>query len=434
MANKGRCTLVLSGLSLITAQTASAQTPSSPPLQSINSEIAAIIDNSPNVTPGHIQVATLPAMVSWDDDGGRYSFYQLCDTLSGWGATINPNGIAISDRYQQYLFGIQAVQGDPLANEAQLKAALKTAKYQKDYSTEQQKLRTLWNKTVISEKNVPEPNKTSYSQFIRDNSAQLAALEVAITSSYSSWLPAAQAAAPSTAGRVLGDLLGPAYRVKVKTYSGAELSVLECSPSINLKKALEDAKTAAEADGGVPDVVRSFGRQTGQINSSWSKWNGSVGWGPFSVSASQTKSNYSINASDFRLTLEFPVILRFNVVRPWLNMSVIDTYKDTAIRPGSELEKTKPLFGEKGSFSLVSQQFVVAYQPRVTVRMASSDYSSAKTSYSGGGSFGIGPFSVGGGASGGSSTVKWDDATNEVTIGTSSTSFVLLGVVNKVLP
>jgi len=423
------CAFVLSGLSLISAQVASAQDVA--PLQSINSKIAAIVDAG--ASPGEVQVATLPATVSWDDDGGRYAFYQLCDTLAGWGATIKPNAITISDRYQQYLLGLEAVQGDPLANDAQLKAAQKTAKFQKDYATEQQRLRTLWNKTVESERNIPEPNKTSYSQFMRDNSAQLAALEVAITSSYSSWLPAAQAAAPSTAGRVLGDLLGPAYRVKVKTYSGAELSVLECSPSINLKKALEDAKIAAESDG-IPDVTLAFGHQTGQVDSSWSKWSGSAGWGPFSVSASQTRSNYSINTNDFRLRLELPVILRFTLVRPWLNMAVIDTYKDTAIRPGSELEKLKPLFGEKGSFALVSQEFVVAYQPRVTVKMASNDYSSAKTSYSGGGSFGIGPFSIGGGASGGSSSVKWDDTNSEVTIGTSSTSFVLLGVRNKVLP
>lgn len=403
------------------------------PLQDVNANIARIIDPGGQPQPGQIQVSTLPSLVSWDEDGGKYAFNQMCNAMSAWGPTVKSDGIALSRRYEQYLMGINVVSADPKADEQQRKQAAITQGFQEKYNAEQLRLLSVWNARVAAEANVPPAMRTSYSSFMQQNAATLVSYDIAITGSYGTWLSSAQAAAPSTAGRALADLLGPQFRVKLKTYSGAELSVLECSPNIDLKQALADAQKQIDTGTAVP-LVLGFGKDTGVVTSSSQTWGGSAGWGPWSVSASNTKTEYHKNTNGFHMRLEIPVVLRFGVVRPWLDLSLVQTYKDGSIRKGSELEKLKPLFGDKGSFSLVPQEYVVAYRPRVTIRMESSDYSLVKSAWSGGGSFGIGPFSVGGSASGNSSVEKWDDQNSEVTIGMGVNSFVLLGVRNKVLP
>jgi len=406
------------------------------PLQAINENIARIISNKPptdTLVLGEIQVATLPAVVQWDDNGGRYAFNQLCDTLSSWGPEIKPSGIALSSRYMQYLLGIKTKQGDPLANKEQRKYADAASKAEKAYRKERLNLLKEWNDLVQAESGLPDANKTANTTFMLQNGAKLASLRISALNAYSLWQPYAQQAAPTTAGYILSKMLNPGSLVKVKTYSGADTEVLECSPSIDLKQELENAAKVV-ANGGKADLNLSYGKRTGQINSSWQSWGGGGGWGPFSVSASGSRSNVSVVTDNFSLTFEVPVIIRFNLTRPWMDLSIVQTYKDTEIIQGSELDALKPLFGEKGTFSLVPLEFIVGYKPRVIIKMDSSDYQSTKSNYNAGGSFSVGPFSVGGGTSGGSSVEKWDDQNNSITIGTKANSFVLLGVRNRVLP
>jgi len=406
-------------------------------LQAINENIARIISNKPataTLVPGEIQVATLPAVVQWDDNGGRYAFNQLCDTLSSWGAEIKPSGIPLSKRYMQYLIGIKTKQGDPLADEEQRKYAETASKAEEAYSAERLRLLEAWNKLAKAESGLPEANKTAYTTFMLQNGGKLASFRISALNAYSLWQPSAQKAAPTTAGYILSGMQNFASRVKVKTYSGAEIDVLECSPSIDLKRVLEDAATAVASNGHTADLKLSYGKRTGKIDSSWQNWGGGSGWGPFSVSANGSRSNVSVVTDNFSLTFEVPIIIRFNLTRPWLDLSIVQTYKDTEIIQGSELDALKPLFGEKGTFPLVPMEFIVGYKPRVIIKMDSSDYQATKSNYSAGGSFGVGPFRVGGGTSGGSNVENWDDQNHSITIGTQSNSFVLLGVRNRVLP
>jgi hypothetical protein len=401
------------------------------PLQGINAKIAQIV--SPNATPGEVQVATIPAVVQWDDNGGRYAFYQLCDVLSSWGPDIKPSGVPLSSRYRQYLLGIKARQGDVLADAQQRKLAEKAHEAESKLEDEQERLLSKWEKLVAAQRHVPEANRTAYTTFMLHQGARLASLQISALSAYSLWQPVAAKAAPSSAGFALSQVLNPASMVKVKTYSGASVNVLECSPNIDLTKALTDAQKRVEAKM-APDLVLAFGRKTGENRASWQSWGGGTGWGPFSLSANGSRSDVSVTSSNFKLVIEVPVVLRFSVTRPWLDFSIIQTYKDRAVLPDSELADLQPLFGEKGSFALVPLDFVVGYKPRVSVTMDSTAYSSAKSNYQGGGGFRAGPFSVGGSTAGGTSVEKWDDATSTVVISTGADSFVLLGVRNRVLP
>lgn len=401
------------------------------PLQGINAKLADIV--SANAKPGEVQIATLPAVVQWNDDGGRYAFYQLCDVLSTWGPEVKPSNIALNNRYMQYLLGIKAKEGDPLADEKQRVFADKAAKAMSDYDDERIAILAKWDRLVIAERNLPEANKTAYATFMKNQGAKLASLQISALNAYSQWQPLAAKAAPSMVGFALNEILNPASRVKVKTYSGAELNVLECSPSIDLKQELANAQQRVAANAPA-DLVLKYGRRTGEIRQSWQRWGGSSGWGPFSVSANGSRSSISIDTNNFQLTVEVPVIIRFQLTRPWMNFSIIQTYKDSSILPGSELAALSPLFGEKGSFPLVPVEFIVGYKPRVTLTMDKKDYSQTKSNYSGGGGFSVGPFRVGGGVSGGSNVEKWDDNNSTVVIGTSAGSFVLLGIVNRVLP
>jgi hypothetical protein len=397
------------------------------PLNGLNDKIAHIIKS--DAQPGEVQVTTIPAVVDWNRDGGRYQFYQLCDNLSKWGPEISLTGTSVSEMYSHFLIGIQAPAGDALADKTQRDLAKEANQYFNQRQAVRRRVLKEWNDLVASEQNVREDQRTAYTTFMRGQS-QLASLDISFRSALSRWQPYAAAAAPSSVGYNLNAFMSDGAQVKVKTYSGAEVNVYPCEPGIDITSALESAKTYT----GPPDLDLEFGHHTAQHNESWETWGGSGGWGPFSVDVHGSRHDVHNADTNFHLKFEAARVIHMAVSRNWLNFTLIHTYKDAAPYPNSDLMRDLPLWGDQGSFPLVSREFVIAYHPRVSVTMSSSDYASEKKDFSAGGSLSVGPFHVGANGSGGSVVEKWDDQNSTVVIGTGVDSFVLLGVVNRIMP
>lgn len=398
------------------------------PINGLPAKIAALID--PSATPGQVQVTTLPAVVGWADDGGRYVFYQVCDNLSEWGPQVRLTGLSVSERYRQFLTGIQVPVGDPLADAEQKKLANEAAAARKEYLRRRSEALAGWDKLQVKERNVPQANRTAYSSYM-ENFADLAGLEISFEAILGRWQPKVAAANPNSVGYNLERFMNPAFsQATVTTYSGAKLSMYTCEPGAALDKEVDKAKTHQLK----PDLNLEVTHDTGQRNESWEKWGGSGGWGPFSVSVNGTRHNLHTHDTNFHMQLTSDVIIRVAVVRPWLNFTVVRTYKDAKPYANSELSKIEPLWGQQGSFPLVSRELVLAYHPHVSLTTGADDYSVTESSLSGGGSFSVGPFHVGGDGAGGSKVEKWDKDHSTIEIGTSADSFVVLGVVNRVMP
>jgi hypothetical protein len=413
---------------LLTANQLPAQQVDVTPINGLPAKIAQLID--PSAAPGQVQVVTLPGVLGWADDGGRYVFYQVCDNLSEWGPQVRNTGLSVSERYRQFLMGIQVPVGDPLADAEQKKLANEASQARKTYQKMRNEALKGWDELQVTERNVPQAQKTAYSTYM-EGYADLAGLEISYESILGRWQPKVAAANPNSVGYNLEHFMSPASsQATVTTYSGAKLSMYTCEPGIDLTKELEKAK----AHQGNPDFNIKVTHDTGERHESWEKWGGSGGWGPFSVDVHGTRHNLHTHDTNFLMQITSDVIIRMPVTRPWLNLTLINTYKDAKPYENSELAKVEPLWGQQGSFPLVSKEFVLAYHPHVTLTTGADDYDVTETSLSGGGSFSVGPFHVGADGSGGSKVEKSDKAHSTIEIGTSVDSFVLLGVVNRVMP
>lgn len=396
-------------------------------LDTINEKLAHIV--SADAKAPEVQVVTLPAAVDWGPNGGDYQFYSLCDDLSVWGPTIKTSGTTVSGRYYQFLTGIKTKDADPSADKKQREAAAKAQHWADVMKTDQDKLLTDWNELAAKEAHLPTESRTSYAYFKRMHGAQVSSDQISYRAALGEWVKYAAAAAPSGVGQALNTLM-QSLLTNVMTYGGSPDTAYPCYPQIDIPAALADAKSYQ----GEPDLNLSFTHHTARKDESYESWGGGGGWGPFSVNVHHERHDVHTQDQNFALSLVAPKLIKFDVRRPWLDLNLVNTYQNEEIYPDSELKKNVPLWGEKGSFALVSQTFVVAYHPKVTVKMSSNDYKSFHEAFTGGGSIAIGPFHADANGTGGVNIESWDDSTSTVVVGTSVNSFVLIGVINKIMP
>ena len=396
-------------------------------IDAINAKLAHIIDS--NAKPPEVQIATLPAIVDWGDTGGKYAFYSLCDDLPKWGPTIRATGNTVSGRYFQFLMGIKAPNSDPMADVQQRQAATKAHQFADQLTKDQDNMRDGWYTLSDKEARLPLEERTSFALYKRQHGNLIASDEISYRSALGTWQKSAAAAAPSGVGKALNDLM-LSDETNVMTYSGVADSAYPCIPLTGLPKLLSDAK----AHTGAPDLNLKFTHHTARKDESWDSWGGSAGWGPFSVSAHHERHDVHTQDSNFSLSLVASAIVRTDLKRPWLDYNLISTYRNSDMYADSEIKKNLPLFGENGSFALVSQTFVLAYHPKITLTMGATDYKLFHDAFTGGGSVSIGPFHAGGSGTGGVNVESWDETSHTVVIGTSAESFVLIGVINKVMP
>jgi len=396
-------------------------------IDGINWKIAHIIDK--DATAPEVQVTILPAVVEWSDSGGKYAFYSLCDQLPQWGATLNSTDKTISKRYYQFLTGIKAKDADPKLDAKQRQAAADAQKVADQLKKDQDKMLSDWLDVRGKEAVLPFEQRTSYTEWKRKHGADVAGDEISYTAALSRWQKYVGQEGLSGVGKGLNDFIHSEL-TNVMTYSGVPESAYPCEPLIDIPAALANAKTHQ----GDPDLDLKFTHHTASKNESWDSWGGGGGWGPFSVDVHHERHDVHTDDTNFSLEFAAPVVIKFDVKRPWLDLDLISTYQNADIYPDSELKQNLPLWGKDGKFPLVSKTFIAAYHPKVTLRMGAADYRSFHESFTGGGSISVGPWHADINGTGGVNVENWDENSHTVIIGTSADTFVLLGVINKVLP
>jgi hypothetical protein len=148
------------------------------------------------------------------------------------------------------------------------------------------------------------------------------------------------------------------------------------------------------------------GSSTSSSSSDFTSFGGSAGFsvGIFSFGASGSHSEQSQHASaetsGMNISFEYTMV---SIRRPWANWAVVtgttgwnlqNLYTKGKISTGTKNGQDQSLM------PVVPMAFVVARNIKITANWAKSDMDFIKTTTSAGGSFGIGPFSIGGSYSG----------------------------------
>jgi len=135
--------------------------------------------------------------------------------------------------------------------------------------------------------------------------------------------------------------------------------------------------------------------------SDYTSYGGSVGFslGLFSIGGSAGHASQhqhaSAETSNLRMSFEYTLV---SIRRPWLTFNLLGTkgwnlgnlYEKGTISNGAKLNQGR------SAMPLLPTSFVVARQVRISATWSRSDSDFIKSTLSAGGSFGIGPFSIGG--------------------------------------
>lgn len=167
----------------------------------------------------------------------------------------------------------------------------------------------------------------------------------------------------------------------------------------------------------------SFTANSAQYDFSQSQYFSHTSWSTdyffFSVGHSSTTSSSQLNIdttnSDFSLTMKFDAITELDLTRgPWYDSSLMYNYTN----PDSLATPVKLYIG---------------MYPSVTMTMDASDYTAAKSAYQSSSGIGVGIFWIAAGGNSNSSSslqmsASWNDATNSVTLSSSSIEPVILAM------
>ena len=158
------------------------------------------------------------------------------------------------------------------------------------------------------------------------------------------------------------------------------------------------------------------------------------------LDASGNNTTTTVNTSDasFDVRITFTAVSRFECTRnPWFDGGLLRAFtKKSDFISGANAIYSDPIksfFGDDGTLSLIPMSFVVAIRPKMSIVLSAADYQQVKSAWQASTSFGFGPFeTVHGGASGTADNQIWNDAGNEITIGSPTTRPVVIAVYSEI--
>jgi hypothetical protein len=144
-----------------------------------------------------------------------------------------------------------------------------------------------------------------------------------------------------------------------------------------------------------------------------------ISFGFFGIGGAAGRSTVSLNTKSEGFELHFDADVNAFSITPddsqdgWYDSTIFDLYRDGPFVPNSPIDlkyRNGSLWGPRGFLSFRPARAIIAFAPKVSVRLDSSQYNYFRQVTSGGGGFFIGPFAIGGAAgSSVQSHVDWND-------------------------
>jgi hypothetical protein len=147
-----------------------------------------------------------------------------------------------------------------------------------------------------------------------------------------------------------------------------------------------------------------------------------IGFGFFGIIGGGHRTTINIDSThkDYALSFDGQVAMFHLSPGTWFNSIALESYRNGAFDPNSQMEllkKTTGIFGPEGFLNFRAARYIVAYKPVVKVKFSEADYHYFYQQTRGAAGFFIGPFVVGlGGYYSEEKHVKWDSNSSTLTI------------------
>jgi hypothetical protein len=415
-----------------------------------------------HVGPGaNLQVPAAMQPLQWDDPnfGLFYAWLGFANLKPDWSDTYEPLvGSAADEAYRNFLWSLAVPLTDPSLQEKANQVTQRIADVAQKETDYYNQMVSDWAKFNAIQQQLPPEFQKTFSQWYNENYASVfinlnqerdnlgVEYQHYAGKAGAGWQDVNTARQDEDRGR--DDDLFPAYRMKILDPTGlTDLSQISDVTKVPTRRAhtytfspdLASFVKDAQSGGGT-SLDMSMNQSTSNFHKS--EWEGgghagiSFGFFSFGGSGGYEHTDVDSNSSAFSMKFSAPAFVGIQILPgPWFHREVVQNHKDGPFLPASPVGTgSVHLFGPGGIFSLMNSMAYVAYKPEITMTLAESDYHRLETSWKASSSFGIGPFSFGGGASSNNTDVTFNVDGKSITVKSSSSDPQLFAVRTDRLP
>jgi hypothetical protein len=390
-----------------------------------------------------IQLVASPIAADWNDPktGAWIANRVIGDTLPVWGNNYQNSSQQVTKAYELFIRNLHIPQ--PNADD-QKKADRARDKYFKALDEVEKEITIQadrWVQFDRAQQSVPLQNRLTYTDWYqrfagpkiaaKQQNATLAAQE------FSHWIVAAGGGYASFAN-LIQNYDNTAFQVTAEDPNGLRLPYRTFDIRPNLNDFITTSK--AIAPGAPPALSFSFNKSSTRIDSSSTTMGGGfsiwAGWWSFGAGAGSSRDTFDTSTDEFQMRFSAVNYQVFTITPgTWFDGTAVKALQNGPWVSGGPIDTGRTLlWGPKGVFGLVPAQIVVAYKPKIFVKMSHSDYSRIKTAINGSAGFSIGPFGFGGSYHRETAHIEFDDSNNTITAEDTSDVPHIMAIVSNVLP
>lgn len=387
--------------------------------------------------PG-LQIVVSPTTAEWSNATyGKANLYLFANTLSSPGPIYSPdNDLTLFGQYKMFLESLDLPVADKSKQTALDEARKAWLKSTEGFTAIEKARNAAWRAYSKDQKTLPKDQQTPYAVWYqREYGAKIGAQEQVVSEkafAYAKLLSDVYKGY-SGLGSLITGLQNKANFMNVTYPNLLEASVPIFLPSTDIAEFIRKG----DAEQGFVETWE-FDKKSERRSFTWSQGGASAGfakgWFGLSGNAGEKKEKLDIDKDGTYMKVTFKNFTTVSVAPgSWFDGNAIKALWEGPYKADAIGNKEK-LFGSKGSFKQRPSRVVLAYKPKITVRLDASTYKKIVETWKAGGSVRVGAFSFGGSKSGGKDELTTDDAKNEFTIEDKTGIPVVLAVINVAYP
>lgn len=370
----------------------------------------------------NLQLPTTPVIVQWDDpEFGPYYFHRvISDLLNATGSSYKKTSKSFSERFGYFLNDVkrEPINEDALNNSRT--AMLAAMQAEVDHADILESIEREWQDYDDRQRSGSDPSRWRdidwwYDRRYRRVLDASERIVLARWGKYLFWIQEAYGG-QETLYKIL-DKFRTARKIEVKIprlgdQVAGKRKVYPYEISVDYPTWIEDARARQ-----TPNVKFTIKKDSYQYDYSHTRIGGGVGvhFGFFGILVAGRRQTTQVDTLREGFELNFEADIQTFEMTPgeWYDSSAFELFREGPFFPGSpmdNLHRRKGLFGPNGYISFRPMRAIVAYKPKVRVKLWRNEYHYFRQVTQGGGGFFIGPFLIGGGGYYNEEVhVRWDD-------------------------
>lgn len=387
--------------------------------------------------PG-LQIVTTPTTAEWSNPTyGKSNLYLFANALSTPGPVYAPDkDLTLFGQYKMFLESLDLPVADKSKQAALDEARKAWLKSTEAFTAIEKARNTAWRTYSKDQDALPKDQRTPYSVWYqREYGAKIGAQEQVVSEkafAYAKLLSEVYKGY-SGLGNLITGLQNKANFMNVTYPNLLEASVPIFVPSTDIAEFIRKG----DAEQGFVETWE-FDRKKERRSFTWSQGGANAGfakgWFGLSGSAGEKKEKLDIDKEGTYMKVTFKNFTTVSITPgSWFDGNAIKALWEGPYKAGAIGNKEK-LFGVNGSFKQRPARVILAYKPKITVRLDASTYKKIVETWRAGGSVRVGPFNFGGSRAGGKDELTTDEAKNEFTIEDKTGIPVVLAVINVTYP